>query len=347
MIPADRDRILEQAAEWVVRASEPDFDGEDRANLQAWLNSSDAHREAFTQLDGIWTEISQVPALHELVCVADNDNVEPTMSDRRAWLNQVAAALGLILMLGLVLAYTRGVFHQEEVHRVATATGQISRVDLSDGSIATLGPRTRLEIAFTSGERRVALNGGEAFFEIAKDPDRPFVVGTSRGSVRVVGTRFNVRDGQSMLEIAVAEGTVKLRGASRPGGSDKNQIEPPSAVLHKGDVAQLADAPQRASLRVLHDSGLDRFDWLAGGWREGWLAYENTPLERIVEDLNRYHAPGVKLADAKIGQLRITASFRAQDAAGFLDTLNEMFGIPVTRRANGTYILGHAEEHNI
>ena len=93
--------------------------------------------------------------------------------------------------------------------RYATDIGEQYRTALADGSLVELNTATRVAVDLTPEERDIHLRKGEAVFEVAKDPSRPFVVKTPLADVRAIGTVFAVRT-ENGLEVAVSEGVVSV-----------------------------------------------------------------------------------------------------------------------------------------
>jgi hypothetical protein len=89
------------------------------------------------------------------------------------------------------------------LHQIATETGQRASVTLSDGSHVTVGGASRIRVAPTFGRTREVYLDGEAFFEVAHDASRPFIVRAARGTARAVGTKFNIDAYYSSPELAV------------------------------------------------------------------------------------------------------------------------------------------------
>lgn len=328
MLP--RDQVFEQAAEWIVRAEDPDFSADEASDLTQWLQSSAENAAAFRELEALWHRIPELPAAAQRWPAAVNDDRPPEPATHRRWRLAGGMAGCAAAAVAAVLLAPFGA--DPDVQRITTDIGQISEITLDDGSVATLGPSTEVTVAFSDAERRLRLKQGEAHFKVSKDAGRPFIVETDLSTVKVTGTRFNVKEGRDTLQIAVLEGSVKLFD---PAASLANASV---RALRPGDVAQVTDTPRGSRVRISH-AGVERLDRIAGGWREGWLTYENTALAEIVEDLNRYYAPGVTLVGRAVGETRITAAFKASNVMQFVDTLDELFPVSVEKRADGRYLL--------
>src|SRR5690606_22171746 len=161
---------------------------------------------------------------------------------------------------------------------IATAVAQRQSITLSDGTKVDLNAHTRLEVAISASERRVRLAAGEAFFEVQKDPARPFIIETPTGSVRVTGTTFNVRsDAASSLEVTVVEGSVQVRT-----GGESSSSSPPVS-LGAGD--RLSSGRTGVSVKALSDAAIA--DTLA--WRQGQIVFDGVPLRQALARFSHYH----------------------------------------------------------
>jgi len=211
--------------------------------------------------------------------------------------------------------------------RYATELAQSRRIVLSDGSVVTLGARSAIAVRFTGAERRVVLQGGEAFFEIAHQAARPFLVEAGASLVRDIGTKFDVKLGAGTMHVSVQEGQVQISPAARADTAE--------AMLRAGQHAEIALArvdEDRARIAVLPSQA-------AGAWREGRLVYDNARLADLIADVNRYYAPGVRLAAPEVGELRITASFRTNEIPAFMNALSATLPVKAEAGPDGVFAI--------
>lgn len=212
----------------------------------------------------------------------------------------------------------------------STQVAEIRELPLVDGSVLTLGAKSELDVRFTDTERTVRMDRGEAFFSVAHNSARPFVVIAGDTRVRVVGTQFNVAYDGRRARVTVVKGEVQV---SSEGGS----------------IAQLFHADEVSSpVRLLANQRLDTENGAPLGapetlqaaqvcsWCQGRLAYQDAPLSDIVADANRYYDGQIIIATPALGAERLTTSFRASQIDEMLDTLEETLSITVERRAGGT-----------
>ena len=169
-------------------------------------------------------------------------------------------------------------------------------------------------------QRRIELERGEAYFEVAREPARPFVVFAGNKRVVAVGTQFSVRREGDGITVAVTEGKVRIEATDAPatGGS-------PEVFLTAGTFATTSN-----SQVLVHDNAAATVDQLLS-WRTGYLAFENTPLDAAVAEFNRYNKLKIIIADPKLADLRIGGHFRSTNTDGFLWLLQTGFPVSVEK----------------
>jgi transmembrane sensor len=221
------------------------------------------------------------------------------------------ASAALIAAAALAVILWRG-HPQDTFQNIATPVARREALTLADGTQLELNAQTVLAVELTARERRVRLAGGEAFFNVAKDSARPFLVETAAGSVRVTGTQFNVRTAPSgQLEVTVVEGAVQVR----PGD------QPDARALHAGE--QLVRTKDEVTVRKVAPADVDR----ALAWRSGQVIFNGTPLREALASFARYHGRTLTASDAA-AQKRVGGRWALDDLDGFLDDL-EAAGMPV------------------
>jgi transmembrane sensor len=170
----------------------------------------------------------------------------------------------------------------------------------------------------------VRLAAGEAFFAVHKDATRPFIVETPAGSVRVTGTKFDVRtETDGALEVTVVEGSVQAHPGEAAGR--------PSTPVQLGAGDQLSAGPGGVSVHTLPAAALE--DALA--WRQGQIVFDGVPLREALARFARYHGRGIT-ATPEAAELRVGARFSLDDLDGFFAGLEEVLPVRVTHNLNGT-----------
>ena len=231
----------------------------------------------------------------------------------------VGVAASLMLAVSLGWGWAR--YTTVEQAAYSTRMGSVQTVLLSDGSQATLSSDSRIRVAFSHGRRHIDLQQGEAYFEVSKDPARPFVVVAGGRQVVAVGTRFAVRRDHADLRVVVTEGIVRLQ----PGSTGHADATPPT-LLPAGSRA-LASAQ---GLQV-HRGSIEDAE-RALDWRDGYLAFRNSTLADAAAEFNRYNARKIVMGDPQTAALRVGGNFRWSNTETFVRLLEQGFPVRAERR---------------
>ena len=323
----------EQAAlEWVVRHDRGLTAADERA-FAAWLEADASHRGLFQEFGGTWTLMRQAPPLSATGTSQMPRAAELTSSVRRSrtsfWVPLAAAA-------ALTLAYFQWQRHAPIAEPMATEIGTSRQWELADGSRVRLNTDSVLVTDFTTKERRVRLQRGEAFFEVAKNPARPFIVEAAGVTVRAVGTAFNVRLGPEDVDVLVTEGKVRVGTVVPPTATARPSLAEISAHQRVVVSRAVASAPAPVAppvARVPADEVARRL-----AWQDGRLDFFDTPLGEMVAEFNRYNRHQLAIVDPELAALRFGGAFRPDDRAGFVRALRQNFGVQVEERENQTLL---------
>ncbi|QNU14880.1 FecR domain-containing protein [Thermomonas sp. XSG] len=346
---ADSMAIEQAAAGWLARRDGGRWNAEEEAALQRWLDADVGHRVAFLRLEAAWQEGGRLQALgagwqdsaapargHWQVSPAGRrEQMLQAMAQRPAAARPVrqrrfAHFAAAATLAGCALALAWGWRSQTRVDTATyrTAMGEVRTLPLADGSHATLASATGIEVRLSGRARDVALTSGEAIFEVAKDPRRPFSVAAEGYRAVAVGTRFSVRRDVAALRVVVTEGTVRLDAPATAAGAIPSVMLPAGSVaLVRGNGLLVRSLPLADAQRLLD-------------WRDGLLAFRDAPLSEVVAEFNRYNARKLVLADAEAGALRIGGNFRWDNTEGFVRLLEA--GFPVHAEADKGRIVLHS-----
>lgn len=307
---------------------------ESRAEFEAWLARDPRHAEAYRAHAQLMFDLGLSA---EVLADARPEPRAQARQRRVANWQPLAAAAGLMLAVALGMLALLRVDGMPDLLAFAdpsltrTTTGEIREVTLADGSVVTLGAKSRIRSRFSDDLREVTLLEGEAFFNVTSDPDRPFLVHAGEQVVRVVGTKFDVRRAQDSVRVAVVEGVVEVVASVAVTGPSASVASEPQ-VLRSGEqiVARAGDAePARSEVRPE----------MAAAWRRGWLIYEDASLAEIVADANRYSHRQIEIAEAELREIRITAAFGADQSDIFLEGLEASYPIAVDRLNSDRIVL--------
>ena len=353
----DSEKIEREAAAWLARRDRTDWSARDQRAFAAWCDAATAHRVAYLRLDAAWSGADRLRAVGAGVAAGQmpargdwnwSRPVDIHAFDAASALNPAglsftrraiaAPRLGgwRFAFAGCVVACAVGAFallrnDPVEQRTYRSAAGTLEEVPLADGSRATLSGDSLVSVALSRRERDIDLQRGEAFFAVAKDPSRPFVVHVDGREVVAVGTRFAVRRDNDGLRVVVTEGLVRLESPD-PRAPDGQS----TTFLPAGSVAEI-DADS-TSLRFGTPAEAER----ALSWRSGVLSFRDTPLAAAAAEFNRYGAKRIVMGDAEVATLRVGGNFNWANADGFVRLLEQ--GFPVRAEHQGDRIVLHYHE---
>jgi transmembrane sensor len=305
-IHANEEALLRTAADWRLRLRDPDVS---EATLLQWIawSAEEAHLAAFERVNALADEV-------ELLDDASRATLRrafPARRPGRPWLPLAWAAGFAAAAVGGYLAW--GLLTATVARDYASAVAQREDIRLPDGTRVALGGATRLAARFDSQLRKVELNEGEAFFQIAPD-DTPFEVRAGQVHIRDIGTAFDVRRGGDRVIVDVAEGRVLVTA--------------PGAVgVHEAVAGQRVVYVPGAGLQL---SQVDPARTAA--WREQRLEFDNEPLEVVIASLNRYSRRPVRIADAGLGSLAFSGTVRTDAIDRWLEALPQVLPLRVEMR---------------
>jgi len=317
-------RIDEAAGEWLAKRHCGNWTEHDQARLDAWLQASTRHRVAYLRLERGWDQAARLKIL-----AAGNRADEPPppgrwnlspffshapRSETRAYsalkhLGSTRAGLAVAaLLLVLFGAYWASSLF---VHRneYSTLVGGLQSVPIADGSRVILNTDTAVRLAITDTERKIDLEHGEAYFEVAPDSRRPFIVKAGNKRVIAVGTKFSVRRDESDVQVVVIEGRVRIEA---PNDTASNLLGP-GTVAHTTGRATLLQKKELAEVQ----------DYLS--WRSGFIVLHDISLAEAAAEFNRYNTRKIVIQDPAIASLHIAGTFPANNVDAFARLLERGF----------------------
>ncbi|HEX2100334.1 MAG TPA: FecR domain-containing protein [Candidatus Synoicihabitans sp.] len=326
--------VEEQAAAWLIKRDSGRWTEADQQALDQWLEASTAHTVAFIRLESAWQRTGQLKALgagtpRGVVPSPDDWQLSavfrtseqapgPPSPVRFGSMRHAGWAIAASVMLAIIVGawYVRA---SEPSYR--TPLGGVASVPMVDGSTITLNTDSEVRVALDEHQRRVRLDQGEAFFQVAKDASRPFIVGVDGTRVIAVGTAFSVRRERDEVLVFVTEGEVKIESDGR------SPVHVPAGNLARRGRDQ-------TTLEAKAASELDA----ALSWRTGFLVFRETPLSVAAAEFNRYNARKIVVADEGVGSIRLSGKFRSTQHDAFIRLVEAGFPVHV-QQTTDTVIL--------
>lgn len=296
------DRVEEAAAAWALRHP---LDADSHAACDDWLARDPRHAGALLRAMAALSVIDRAVAPQ----VDPARPAAPIFHARRRLLAGMVGAMAASVAGAIGWRHLAG-------ERVSTSRGEIRRLPLADGSVATINTDSALRVVLGSDSRRVSLDRGQAWFQVAKDRTRPFVVDAGIAQARAVGTAFSVERREDGVEIAVTEGTVAV-WPSGAGGAMMILGAGQYARFRPGAAAPATGTAPAAIARAL-------------AWRGGEIALENETVAAAVAQFNRYNRQQLVVTDPGLGNERLIGLFQIDKPGDFAATLSASLDVAAT-----------------
>lgn len=306
--------------------------GQEAAEVEQWLQQSEANSRYYEGLIQIWEQSLQLAANVNI----DENTAWQKFKQRAEGATQtatpvrkipayksiirIAVAVILVVASGIIGYLVTGLFTANPVTQLAVQTSDNILADtLTDGSVITMNKHSGIAYpsAFKGNTREVKLTG-EAFFNIAPDKKKPFIIHVNDVTITVVGTSFNVRTVNGKTEVIVETGIVKVsNGRQTVQLQPKEKVEADSAVIYTKDITA---------------------DRLYNYYRSKEFVCDNTPLKRLVEILNEAYDSHISIENKALENLPITTVFKEEPLDHIVAVIAETLSITAEKK-DGEYIL--------
>ncbi len=325
------DNIPEQL---ILKYLSREASADDVYRLHEWLAKDSSHQEILES----YREAYDQPYEDTMVFSADRGldllNKKIEQHEHRTRRLSVRRTVWAIAAVFTVLAIAFVSFYAGQTDSPDTAAyieksnpyGQKSTFRLSDGSVIKLNSGSRLGFSevFTETERRVILSG-EAFFEVAHDPERPFIVQADGFSTTVLGTSFNIRAFQEDEEAVISVVTGRVQVANNAG--DRIVLTPAQEAIY--DKEQNSLVRQRSQLeRVL-------------AWKDNTLWFEKSTMQQVAGELEKWYGLTVSFTSEEVRTCRLTGSFKNESLTNVLRSIKLSTGINYEKTENTVVFSGH------
>jgi transmembrane sensor len=300
------------AAWWLNERRSGGMTADSERAFEGWLAADPANRAAYDQLEQLWGALGAAAEDPQLMAAHEADRRRFNGGVRLRWGALAASLVALVAGASALSVYSAGP-REESAAAVShpfsqapaefqTSVGQRTTVTLPDRSVVTLDTDTILRVHDAPGERLVSLERGRAFFRVAKDPSRPFIVAAGGNRVRAIGTQFDVRVGPKRFEVTLIEGRVKVETPSpKHRAATTAQLRPGQRLAIEKSAPQLLQVDLRTET----------------SWHSGRLTFVRDPVADAVAEMNRYSDKKIVFAGGRVPDKSIVGVFRAGDVDSF------------------------------
>ncbi|MGR4863187.1 FecR family protein [Caulobacter sp. LARHSG274] len=312
-------RITREAADWLDRLGTPPHETEELEAFSAWRADPDNWAE-YERLDDIKRAMAMMRDDPDLRQAADQALARGAARRARqiAPRSRSRLMIGALAAAGLVAAVAVGLTLRLPTY--STGVGQTFSATLEDGSRVQLNTDSAVRVRYGAGERRIELLRGQALFEVAHNPQRPFIVTAGAAQVRALGTRFDVRRLGSEVRVVLAHGSVEITD---------HAVRSAPWRLKPGQILALAPATPASAAPAPIDVST------ATSWTSGKVTFEDVTLADAVAELNRYSRDKIILGERAPAARRVSGVFTAGDNADFIAAVSSLYGLKSVPRASG------------
>jgi transmembrane sensor len=313
---------LEAAWRWVLRLRDEQATQDDLTEWLRWYQEDERNRVAFEEMQSFWHECGKLvddePASVAALLagrVSMSDEPAQPRGWQRHWLALAASLLIVTATLGWMVS-SRWTTADE-------AVAEVRQTSLPDGSTVDLAARSMVSSRYSEDLRLLVMEGqsGEAYFSVAHNPQRPFIVQVGTMRVRALGTAFNVRHADDRVVVSVTKGVVEV---SAPGGSVKVAAGNRIVWNESGDtVPSIAPTTDESTL----------------AWQQGRLEYHNEPLSAVIADVNRYSQQPIVIEDDAAGRILFSGTVFTRATDAWIDALPQVFPVRLEPRLTGGLLL--------
>lgn len=318
------------ASTWLAQRDRGFTPAEQDAYLQ-WLREDERHGVAIARLEKAWG------ALDALAEWKPEHSQKPNPDLLAVPRSHFWRWAGAALAVAAAMAFAFVIF---KPFGSTPATVQVARSSelrtLADGSVVELNKDAEISVDYSAAERNIKLLRGEAYFTVAKNPDRPFIVTAGGVRVRAVGTVFNVRLKGDDVDVLVTEGKVRI-DPPKPNEPDVSGALNAAMVGARERTTVNAAVPTPLPPEVV-EAAADEIEKTLS-WQGMRIKFKSTPLDEAVAEFNRYNKETrIVIADPRIAKLPLGGNFRADNAEALVRMLPEILGVHVDEE-DGRYVL--------
>ncbi len=334
-------KIKDEASRWVI-LNEKGLTPKQEREFSEWLKLNPKHGEHYARHKSYWSDMDRLAGLQ----LYFKKNVDPDLLEdevlphtkKRRIKPLITAIAGLAACLLIVFSISYFRLDRSLVEPTLADEFKIERIqklELEDDSTVFLNRSASIVTRYSSKERLVILNSGEAHFEVTKDFKRPFIVDVQGVKIRAVGTAFNVHYDYNKVDVFVTEGTIAVQSPK----TKTNQATKESIVeINQQVIVSLDHKKPKLEVNTLQEKQIE--DMLL--WKPQLIDFQNTPLVQIIDEFNRRNDIQIIIQDPDIGDIRISSVFWSDNLGGFVRLLEARFGIVARNRDNQVITLSRS-----
>lgn len=326
--------IDDEASIWLVRLDNGNLSDQSRKELKAWLLADKRHPIALNAMADVWD------GMDEVLSKISDDNITTKIS---LWpvLKPIFKPIALAASVSFFAIFIwLAIPENVQKNSYATLVGQQMDATFDDGSIIHLNTNSRIETEFSDDKRIIKLIKGEALFEVAHDPNRPFIVYAGDRLVQAIGTKFVVHLDFEDIQVTVTDGKVKMSKVAL--NTELSDIKALTNATMKKDDVYIAKGEkvnvengQAPKLTHIKPENINR----ELSWLEGKLIFDNEALFDVIEEINRYVNVQIVLKDPSLHNIPISGRFDLKDSDALIEAIELSFNMTSQRLGSNKILL--------
>lgn len=315
--------------ELLTRYLAGETDAAEETVVKDWINKSRQNRSEFEELKKVWISLGRTSASQQIDIDKEWNYLQSKVGKTRIAEKRFSFApvLRIAAMIAIIFSLAFLGFQYFSQERVTTQFAETTEISLPDGSKVTLnaGSRLRYKNNFGEKERTLSLQG-EAYFEVTKDKERPFIIELRNTEIKVLGTSFNVKayKGMEKIEVTVAEGKVSVYDKKQP---QKKVI---AVAGEKAEYIKYQKAIKKTK----------NYDRNFNSWKTRSIVFENDSLHSIVITLSNVYHKSIELRNPEIRDCTITTSFKDEELETVFQVLESTLDVTIEEEGEKIYISG-------
>lgn len=299
--PVPKDSVHLQALDWLIRIHSNTISEAECQVFEDWLAEDSVHTKAYMLLEDQWQWMED---FKDVDFPARTAALKYRKSKSRLY--KYIIAVIVMSVIGLGVLHPSGWIGMP--HTYMTAKGENKSIDLADGSRLNLNTETEIRVHLNYWQRNVELIKGEVFFSVAHNADRPFQVQVNGAYIRDIGTAFNIYIKPAQVTVAVEEGEVEVKTASK-------------LRLIAGQQLAFNDTGTLHKLQTINIAEL-------AAWRSGNIIFHDKRLDEVLADIVRYQDKHIHLQNERLAELKISGTFHIAKLNDMLSAISAI--LPVT-----------------
>lgn len=332
--PTTENDAISEAAMWQAQLSSDLVTDQQHYEFAQWLDQNQKNKIAWKEVNSFWNGLDGLSEA-DILSGADEPNnsehlnIEDVLEfdqhetitfqtiDQQISKSSFLPGIGLsksILGIAASFLLVFTLFYSQVDFWLAdysTAPGELRSIKLSDGSQVMLSTDTFISVDYSEQKRQLTLHQGEAYFDVAADKSRPFIVTTQTGHIRALGTEFDIKSRGDDVQVTVFEHAVKVsldNGQVFESLPEGQQLVFNDEKIEKPSVANLSRTQS---------------------WRNQQIIFQDKPLVDVISELNAYRSGSIFIVSSAIKSLSVTGIFDTQDTDIALKTIEQSLPVDV------------------